>query len=383
MGFPLIQQPSPLQQLATLLQGLRQQGMETRMQNEEMSRRREYLALQQQEAVDNRAYRTQQQADRDRDFSYGQTRDMREDKRRSGLDALALEDRQRGIAADARQGVRAGLAPDTRISDALADRAVEDPLELQQITGYARQAARPGLQGSASRAPRVGEYKGAVVTPPTLSYNAPSGGGSSGGRPPNGVQERHAIGQSLLRRVIDEATVLETRNPSAGQVPFAQDAGAALAERVLGTHAGGRIANRVRSFGSDADQRRYHQLREQFKHSMAVFYPRAAIVIFENLADSYFGVGGETDEDLAAKRADREFVGQVIDDVRSGRVPRTELDRVLGARGAPDLSQFADPALPDDAARNSAGQSVGVPSAGGASPQSQSALDRYLSRLPR
>lgn len=251
-------------------------------------------------------------------------REQEEEERR-----LREAEEQRAIAADAwRMALQERQAQFQR--DQLRQQA--DLAAQNRVHQAALQVQRLGQQGSIADENRKSRETIAAARRP--SGTAATGSGGRMGP----IQERHEIGEGLMEHIISQADALESRASDASEVPAGADLGAALAERVLGHGAGGRLAHRIRSGAMNPDQQRYQQLREQFKHSMAVFYPRAAIALMENLADSYFSVPGESPQARAEKRLDRAYLLSVIQRARSG--DRSALDSLI-ARRVPELAASA------------------------------------------
>lgn len=375
MTFPIIQQPSPLQQLSSLIQNLRQQAMERRMQEEEIVRRQQYLQLAQQEAAGNAAYRADQTRRADRTFEYGLERDKVSDAANAEAASLARRRQHETETGNLLERGRQALPPGyTATPQALLDIAKgrNDLSSLPQ--------GRPGLQGSATRAPTPATEGGITHTPGVLSYNAPSGGGSGGGRGYGHIDQRHQLGAGLMRRIVDRANALYGENPSNVEVPMTADIGGAAAERILGHGAGSRVGDRIRNIGASSSQQEFRGLREQFKHSMAVFFPRVSIALMENLSDSYFPVGGETGQAAQAKMQALNDVAMWIERVSSGQASHQDLAAVIARTGGPAGALLLQESQTGaQSGTNSAGQPVGVPAA---SP-SGSAVDRYIQRLPR
>jgi len=207
------------------------------------------------------------------------------------------------------------------------------PPTLEQDIATAQAAARPGLQGSTTRAAQFGSANGVTVNPGTLNYNQPSEGGTVGGN----IAERTAIGAGLMERVVRRANQLYSANPQNAYIPVTGDVGAAVAERALGHGAGTRVADRVRNLGASQQQIEFRGLREQFKHSMATFFPRVSQALMDNLADSYFPVAGETGPAAAAKMAALNDVLRVVREVRAGRADRRTLALTLSGGSPSEL----------------------------------------------
>lgn len=373
MTFPLIQNPSPTQQLSDLIQGIRERRLGLRrdeLQNqlleqqivggkEESARRRDLVQL-----------------DRDRLEQQRKANDMADanDRARTALDAartqvtvqqaaiaarrfeIELKDRLRQLAVDAaiprilqnRVAVPTDVLEETRMGSApafegpgvtpeAAERNRQQRATQQGLLGAEFQQAQSrstqGVEGSFLREPVMGvSDRGVIFAPETTNINQPAGGGV--GRFGH-IEERTAIGAGLMDRVIGRANALFTANPNNAQVPLTGDVGGALAERVLGHGAGGRVADRIRNVGATQEQREFRGLREQFKHSMAVFFPRVSIALMENLADSYFPVGGETGASAQAKMSALNDVHRVVQLVRAGRASHRDLAAALAAGGGP------------------------------------------------
>lgn len=360
MSFPLIQEPSPMQQLAAVIQGLRQQAFERRMQMQDASRRDAYLNLNRAEFDATQQNRRQNQANTDRDY-YRQveqdkiTQDQREQAAAERRGALH-QDYINNLLAQGRAALPEGF---TGTPQALLGIA-KGTTDLSTALPAAQRGARPGLQGSATRSPVLGSANGITFDPGTQNYNAPSGGS---GRGTGHIDQRVALGAGLMERIIGRANELYTADPTNAEVPLTGDMGAALVERVAGHGAGSRVADRVRNIGATQTQQEFRGLREQFKHSMAVFFPRVSIALMENLADSYFPVGGETGDAARAKMQALNDVGAWIARVQGGQASVQDLQRVIASHNPAVGSQFLsdDPVEP---AQNTSGRPVGVPRAG-------------------
>lgn len=335
MSYPLIREPSPLQQLAATITAIRGRFDERRALNEEMRRRAEYLNLAKQEMAQREAYNTQ-------NFALQQTRiDEGRKDRELGAEAAAVQNArlatQQGFENRLRtiQSIRQGVPDNVTISADLAGRVADDPSLAYKIPGLqarATEQARAGRQGSFTRDPVIGTAGGVSVDPGTLNINIPSGG-AGGGRGLGHIAERTAIGAGLMERIVTRANQLYRSDPQNVTAPLAGDVGAAVAERVLGHGAGSRVADRVRNIGATQAQTEFRGLREQFKHSMAVFFPRVSIALMENLADSYFPVGGEVGPAADAKMQALNDVFRVLQEVRAGRASPEAFAQAIGATG--------------------------------------------------
>ena len=371
MSFPIIQQESPIQQLAQVLRRISERQQERRAQDEEIRRRDAYLQLAQQQQAGVERQRVQGQANTDRTFNYNVEQNQMNRTRQMEQDKIAGVDR-------ARAGVRSGLPEDTRISDELADRGANDPMEVEQITGFARQQARPGLQGSATRAPRIGQYKGATVDPGTLSYNAPSGG--AGGR---GFTNQDRLMQAAIGGALEQVRsmeALEAQNPLNATIPnltsFVENASRLPV-------AGGFIQSVAGPAGQAAmtpEQQQFQAMAGEFIHTYASSLPgrRLGPELLRVIHHNFFPRAGQTDPATiaefsrrrreAADRMARAAYGEV-QDLESLLSPETraELDRVAPRESGAVPAQVG-------------GRSVGIPAAGQNSPMAPPAAPRILPR---
>lgn len=388
MSFPLIQQPAPLQQLADVIGGIRQRrqaeaqaAFERQNATMDEARRNKYLTLNQEEAASRQRHQAvlETQAEQRLNLDRAQLGATIQNMAAQRM-AETLDRKQKLIGM-----ILQNAPPDFTVSLARAQReaagnkylpgvsAVPTTLDQEYQTLPAQAVAQnlTGRQGSTVRDAVPLTRDGVTYTPPTLNYNASSGGGGGGGGGP--VNERHDIGQALLENIVREARDLEggdTAGDRAGDVPLGTDFVASLVQRFGGHGAGTRMADRVRNQGilgmgaMNQRQQRYQALREQFKHSMAVFYPRAAIALMDNLANSYFSSAGESPQSIQQKAGDRDYLIGVIRQVRAGQLPRSALDAAIAGRLSPDAQiEFANVA-------GESGSDVVVPSGAARAPGS-------------
>lgn len=350
MGYPLIQQPAPLQQLAQTIAAIREareariaMAEERRMAAARDRRAQRYLELEEART----ALAGQRAAAEERHNAAILASNQMEAERAAKLAVLTARRQmaqmvQQGLPENYTITAPAALAEADRLMAAgaggLKGALVSGVPGVDETIRSIQSRVGPGsfgMQGSAVRAPTPVTEGGVTFTPPTLNLNQPAGGGTgASGRGGLGhIAQRVALGAGLMRRIVTRANELEGADPTAAAVPISADVGAAVAERVLGTHAGGRVADRIRNLGATDVQMMYRGLREQFKHSMAVFFPRVSIALMENLSDSYFPVPGESPSARAEKMAARNDVMRMVELVEGGQASVDDLARTIGGRG--------------------------------------------------
>lgn len=371
MSYPLIQNPAPLQQLADTINAIRQARQarqafedERRLAAARDARAQQYLDMAQaqhanrvtQQALDNRIALTELGMRQEDAALRRRTMEMEAalERRRQYISERipqAIAGRMLGIGdmvdrISAAQAAPQALAVAGQALGGVAGQALTEAsrtaLPAPNLADEARQAVasyQPARQGSVQPRPEVpGTSPGGLtyIGGETLNYNAPAGGGGGAGRR-NEIGQRYAIGATLMNRVVSNVNEVSA-DPTSSEVPIVTDVGGSLAEHLLGTTAGGHLAARIRNRGimglgaMTDNQQKYQAAREQFKHSMAVFYPRAAIALMNNLADSYFGVPGESEASRRQKLDDLNIVNATIQAITRGEAPPEALDAIIAQR---------------------------------------------------
>ena len=368
MSFPIIQQESPIQQLAQVLRRISERQQERRAQDEELRRRDAYLQLAQQQQAGVEQQRVQSQANADRAFNYGVQQDQYGRTRQMEQDKIAGVDR-------ARAGVRAGLPEDTRISDTLADRAAVDPLEVEQITGFARQQARPATQGSYTAPGRIGSYKGATVDLGTRNINLPSGGsrvGTSGAghdRTMLGIANTGAMAEAAIA-----LNQLEDDDPSAPERGLLSTGLRGLASRVGGVIGGDDVRDAAGAIGLTENQIQYDRTLEQWVHNYLPNIPgfRMSVPMFNSVRRAYgLPPGSQSQQVKDDIRRRRNLTTDGIVRARAAGLSEQEyglqVARLWREHGAGEAANELEMFVRSGGVRsavNSQGRSVGVPGQG-------------------
>lgn len=375
MSFPLIQEPSPLQQLAQLVNGLRQQAFERSQAMADQRRRDAYLSLHQQEFAANQENREWQRQNADREFNFG----VDQAKVRTAATARAQQMEQQQLdQANLNNLIAQGRAALPEGYTATPEAAID--LAKGRVDLSSLPVGRPGAQGSSVRAPQMATAGGITHMPGTLSYNAPSGGGR--GVSGQDLLMRAAIGGAYDQMLRMEQ--LEAANPMNATIP-------GLAATIEGAGNLPLVGNTLRgALGPLAqsqmtpEQQQYQAMAGEFIHTYASSLPgrRLGPELLRVIHHNFFPRSGQNDPATiaefarrrreAAERMARAAYGEV-QDLESLLTPenRMLLDRVSPREGV------------DQPAVNGTGQVVGVPAAGTSSPLAPPSFTINPRFLPR
>ena len=379
-SFPIIQEDSPLQKLATLVQNLRQQAFERSRALEEDARRREYLELNRQEATDRRTDAAARRANENRTFQYGMERDKAGDVRLAQQDAQArgqaFATDQRNMLRDARENLASvGLAQPSneRLIDVAKGRT-DVGAELTQ----ARSRSVAGREGSIVRDPRPGvSDQGFIYQPDTINANFPSGGGGMGG-----VNDRNMLGIANTEAMAQAAVSLnnlEDNNPDAMQRGWLSTIGRGLVGRVAGFAAGDEARDAVGNIGLSDVQTTYDRTLEQWVHNYLPNIPgfRMSVPMFNSVRRAYSVPPGERNPDIAADvRRRRNLTTQGIIRARASGLSEAqfaaEVARMWRENGATEAANELEIHIRGGGVQpgtNASGRAVGVPGVGTPPPQ--------------
>lgn len=376
MSFPLIQQDSPLQKLADVLRTIRTDMEARRANQEQLRRQQEYLQLHQaqfaaqerERGIDNeRASRAEQRQTRLDDIAVQQGLEDR--KRRGILDENAMT--QQRIA-----GVRAGLPDNVTITD---EAAMLSPEHRQVLLQGATADARQGLQGSASRAPVMGSYKGVTVDPGMRNVNLPAGGGRATSRAANDRNMLGIANTDALVRANQLLNQLQEEDPQSPERGWGSAIMRGLGGRLGAAVAGEEGRDALANVGLSDNQTQFDRTLEQWVHNYLPNIPgfRMSVPMFLSVKRAFSVPYGETSDQIkndvmmrrnrvtegvvrarAAGLTEEEFAMEVVRLWREGGAGEAadELETVIRGGGV-------------RSGANASGRAVGVPGAGAMNPE--------------
>lgn len=312
-NFPLIQQPSPFQQLADTLNGIRarrdardQVAFERQQTLRDEQRRDAYLALNQQEAVDRQ---TQHAKENDLAISADALHRAQLGAQIQQMAAQRVNqaiDNKRQLTSLLLQNLPPGVTMSlARVQqEAAGNRYLPgtgtQPTTMEQDVATARGRATPGLQGSAIRTPVPGSSNGVTYTPETLNYNAPHPGGSGGGGQTQADADA-ALGtlMAATRRLNDA----ENGDRTATQHPWTGLPGRMLAgagRKIFGDQ--NELSQALSTAGLTPGQQDVAAVEDEWTHAYLVHLPkyRGSVPMYDNVKHAFFPRTGVSDPRVMA-----------------------------------------------------------------------------------